>query len=741
MLGKLSRTNSFVFLIVIFLGSFIAYHTFGYGEKGHSTLSSQPELMNMSSDGENPGRSPVKSTMSLTVTPAPTESPIVGRIVDSQSGQPITATIQLRRTEISSDTETIISNEAGGFQVSRQALPVTLEIEKPGYKLWKKRLTFTNIRTEQELEAKLIPRTTLVSVSMADIGEPLAETDLVISVNDEERSVKTTRDGTFELLKLLPGDRVAVWPQNEYLPQESEYEGKGNLSLLLKPRQITVTVLSSLTRQPISDTTLTLNQALSATTNVKGQAVLSHVPAEGEITVIERNHHETTVNYENGEPAAIEIAPVAVQGMFRGGDTKQPLPRATIYWDDTIFQADDKGYFIIENLPLKPADVMIKAAGYHRTYGKLSRIGVYTNYDQQPFAGVEGRWLQADACAPSDNLTTLPCLDITLKPFKARAIYVPFQYLGNREAMISYFDFLSSTDHNAITVDVKGDFGKIAWESNVKLVQEIGADDWRQDYWMPLEDLVAEAKSRNIYTIARLVVFKDDPLAHGKSELAVVRADGSPWIDGEGLGWANPFREEVWDYNIALAKEVAAAGFDELNFDYIRFPSDGYVDAIVYEQENTLETRTTAIRQFMTRLSEELRPYGVFISADVFGLTVWVEPESDMRIGQRIIDVAPQVDYLAPMVYPTTFIPGNLGYDNPSAEPYGVVFRSQERAMTIVPPYVKVRPWLQAYWYDIDEMLLLKQAAVDANAAGWTWWNSGGKYDDALFVPADEEDE
>ena len=165
--------------------------------------------------------------------------------------------------------------------------------------------------------------------------------------------------------------------------------------------------------------------------------------------------------------------------------------------------------------------------------------------------------------------------------------------------------------------------------------------------------------------------------------------NGTVWIDREELGWANPFREEVWDYNIELAKEVAAFGFDELNFDYIRFPSDGDVGAIVYEQENTLESRTTA----------------------------------------------PQIDYLAPMVYPSTFIPGNLGYADPSAEPYGIVYRSQKEAEKLVPPQVKVRPWLQGYWYSLEEMRLLKQAAIDAESAGWSWWNAGGNYERLVDLP------
>ena len=500
------------------------------------------------------------------------------------------------------------------------------------------------------------------------------------------------------------------------------------------PTEAVVTIKNGFTGGPISGGFVTVSQTLSATTNAEGQAVFVSVPAQGQITVSSPGFITVTVDYQNEDTVEVALSPSSIQGVIRGGDTGEPLPQATIYLGDEVFRADDNGQFIFDTLPITPTQLMIKMAGYHRAYAQLSQTGVFTGVEPVPFSGGEGRWLAAASCPQSSGL---PCFDITLEPFQAKAIYVPLQYLRSRERMLGYLDFIAATELNAIVVDVKGDFGFIAWESDVDLVDEIGADEWFSDTWMPLDEFIAEAKARNIYTIARMVVFKDNPLAAAKPEWAAAREDGTVWLDREELGWANPFREEVWAYNIELAKEAAAFGFDELNFDYIRFPSDGDVGAIVYEEENTLETRTTAIREFMTRLSEALRPTGVFVSADVFGLTLWVVPDSDMRIGQRVIDVAPQVDYLAPMVYPSTFITGNLGYDNPSAEPYGVVYRSQEQAETLVPPYVKVRPWLQGYWYSLDEMRQLKQAAIDSQSTGWSWWNAGGKYDDELFDSAE----
>jgi hypothetical protein len=132
-------------------------------------------------------------------------------------------------------------------------------------------------------------------------------------------------------------------------------------------------------------------------------------------------------------------------------------------------------------------------------------------------------------------------------------------------------------------------------------------------------------------------------------------------------------------------------------------------------------------------MDEALEPSGAALSADLFGLTVWVEAENDMNIGQRVIDIAPFADIIAPMIYPSTFIPGNLGLSNPSASPYEVIYLSQIEASQKITGATQVRPWLQAYWYSSDEMLLQKQAANDANSAGWVWWNAGGVYDEAIF--------
>ena len=398
------------------------------------------------------------------------------------------------------------------------------------------------------------------------------------------------------------------------------------------------------------------------------------------------------------------LANPGLQGRIVNASTGLLVDDALVYFDDGgIVPATGGGFSVPDSAA--GSELTIKAPGYRKSLALV---------------------------APGSPL------DISLEPFEFKGIYVPFGLLALPERVKSVVDFVGQTELNSIVVDVKSDRGVIAYESEVPLASEIGA--FRRGYVSPKE-LLQWCVDKDIYTVARIVVFKDDPLAHAKPELAVVDGEGQLWLDREQLGWANPFREEVWDYNIALAKEVAEMGFDEIQFDYIRFPSDGDVHAITYEEENTIETRTVAIRGFAERLSEELRPYAVFTSADVFGLTVWVKEGSDMGIGQRVEDISAHVDYLCPMVYPSAFESGNLGYVDPTLHPYGVVYRSTLEALKRSDALV--RPWLQHYslkgiHYDHSRLFAQRMAADEATALGaqgWTYWNAGGKYDVSLFAP------
>jgi len=283
-------------------------------------------------------------------------------------------------------------------------------------------------------------------------------------------------------------------------------------------------------------------------------------------------------------------------------------------------------------------------------------------------------------------------------------------------------------------IDVKGDRGWIVYRTEIPEALAAGAQGpaTLRDF----DALMADLKARGIYTIARIVTFKDNVLARHRPDWAVIDTrTGTPWIDNEKLAWVDPFREEVWDYNIAIAREAVRRGFDEVQFDYVRFPTDGRLGAARYARPNTRQTRLPAVAGFLARARRELGAMGAFVAADVFGYTAFNENDTD--IGQRIEELAPHVDYFSPMLYPSGYHRGIPGYRNPVEHPYQVVHESvrliRQRAGHAT---VRVRPWLQDfrdYAFDrrpfgVAEIRAQIQGALDAGAAGWMLWNPRNEY-------------
>lgn len=323
-----------------------------------------------------------------------------------------------------------------------------------------------------------------------------------------------------------------------------------------------------------------------------------------------------------------------------------------------------------------------------------------------------------------------------------RALYMTFYSIGSQDFRAHIFDLLENTEANAVVIDVKGDRGYVAFPSQVPLASQIGAQDYLT--MKDIDDLMAYFKAKNIYTIARIVTFKDDPLARARPDLAVRNGHtGGLWVDNEGLAWTDPFQPEVWDYNIAIAREAAEKGFDEVQFDYIRFPTDGDVNGAVFSQPSTEETRQAAIRGFLTRARQALQPLGVKLAVDTFGYTTW--RDDDMGIGQKLEDLASLVDVISPMVYPSTFQDGIPGYRYAVAHPYEIVYYSLEKALDrVADTTVEIRPWLQDFPdyafdrrpYTASDVLAEKKAAYDAGASGWMLWDPRVKYTRDALAPA-----
>jgi len=325
-------------------------------------------------------------------------------------------------------------------------------------------------------------------------------------------------------------------------------------------------------------------------------------------------------------------------------------------------------------------------------------------------------------------------VEVVMKPQMVRAAYLTYFGIGDKGIRGRVLDLAARTELNAVVIDVKGDRGWIVYRTQVPEALAIGAQG--PGTLKDFDGLMADLKSRGIYTIARIVTFKDNILAHARPELAIMDTrTGKPWIDNEKLAWVDPFREEVWRYNVAIAREAAGKGFDEIQFDYVRFPTDGRLSAAKYSAPNNKATRLPAIAGFLELARRELGPLGVFVAADVFGYTAFNENDTD--IGQRIEELAPHLDYICPMVYPSGYHVGIPGFRNPVQNSYAVVRESvrlirQRAAHTPA----RVRPWLQDfrdYAFDrrifgVSEIRDQIRGADEGGSSGWMLWNPRNDY-------------
>ncbi len=620
---------------------------------------------------------------------------VTGQVLDATSGHPLAG------AQIASDSAQTSTGPGGQFTMdlvvasslavtARGYMPVQLADAEVGA------LFDESGRANEALVLSLSPR--VLTGTVSDGERSLAGVEVSVG----EQSTHTDQAGHYELTHVEPGEWVS-FAHAEYQPQQGpEYTGQSSMDAILTPWQVLLRVRDAQTDQPIAGAEIVLEGA-SILADGMGEAAFRILPGV-QLEVRAFGYRAETQVYQGEDTLHLGLQPVGVAGVvLRQGD-QQPIAGATVLVmaseaEPKLLHTDGQGRFVLEE-EAAVTQMVAKSPGYRRAIADLAGAGFVT---------------------------------IELEPFEARAIYIPFGLLKLPERIEELLTLVEETELNAVVVDVKGDRARLAWDSQVPLAREMGAYD---DDVMDLRQFLQACHERGIYTIARMVVFKDDLLAEARAELAVKRESGVAYADLEDLRWVDPFHQEVQDYNISLAQEIAAMGFDEVQFDYLRFPSDGSVTGLVYSQPATFDGRTEAIAAFCARAHEALSWSPAFFSADVFGLTPWVVPEGDMGIGQRIDDIAPGTDYLSPMLYPTTFAMEALGYPNPGLFPYGVIYRSvlkaRERTDTLV------RPWLQAYSiggieYGPVEMLKQRRAAEDAGSSGWIFWHSGGSYPREVF--------
>jgi hypothetical protein len=283
---------------------------------------------------------------------------------------------------------------------------------------------------------------------------------------------------------------------------------------------------------------------------------------------------------------------------------------------------------------------------------------------------------------------------------------------------------------NTIELDVKDEGGEIGFvPAGVPLASRVGAT---RPYYDPRE-LARLAHKRGIYLIGRVVTFQDPQLASGRPDLAVRRPDGSVWTTNAGLGWVNPYDRRVWDYAVSVAAAAAKAGFDEILFDYVRFPSDGDIASAVYPGKTTVP-RGRLIADFVGYAKKRLQPLGVRVSTALFGLSA----TRDLGIGQIPRYISKHADAIMPMSYPALYGGGELGIQTPSAQPGETVFRAlSDFRRQMKGSRAQIVPWVQDWNYDTEQVLAQIDAARLQGAKGFLLWNANGLYTVRALAPAD----
>ncbi|MDD2807166.1 MAG: putative glycoside hydrolase [Patescibacteria group bacterium] len=328
------------------------------------------------------------------------------------------------------------------------------------------------------------------------------------------------------------------------------------------------------------------------------------------------------------------------------------------------------------------------------------------------------------------NLDFFSSTIVLHKPDKIenRGIYVTAYTAGSKDKRAALVNLIERSELNSIVIDLKDYSGLIFFQSNVPLVNKIGAADIRIS---DLKDWLADLKKRNIYTIGRIVVFQDPKLAEKMPEIALKSKSGGIWRDFKGLSWVDPTNIIVWKYNLDIAKSAARLGFDEINFDYVRFPSDGDIKNIVYSNLDNNDHKSQIMAAFYKYVDDSMKFEPVLTSADLFGMVLW---RSDgLNIGQRYEDAANHFDYICPMVYPSHYPAGFQNFSNPAVHPYDVIYKSLIRAKDLVPkPRADLRPWIQVFnlgaVYTPEMVKAEKQAVYDSNSNGWLMWNATNRY-------------
>ncbi len=538
-------------------------------------------------------------------------------------------------------------------------------------------------------------------VTDAYTGEPVAG----VRVATGATAVETDNGGHFSFDTPLSGS-LSVSRDDYESTQVPVQPTDEKVAISIRPTTLSGVVTNVRSNEPVVGATITVSspdrESVKTATDEDGRYLLFDVPSNATITVSHPGLTTITQPVNQSTVLDFDVRPDVISG-FVLDEAGLPVAEARVELGEVSATTDADGAYRLAGVP-DEGQISIRRAGYRE---------VVADY-------------------PEDLI-----FNATLERFLVKAVYVSALTASDDEQWGEILDLIDGTELNAVVLDVKDSSGLIRYDSDIQLAQEVGAVDPVFDLESRLEDL----KSREIYAIARLVVFEDPVLATGRPDLAIKDLDtGEPWTTWDGRTWVNVMDETVWNYNTEIALEAAAAGFDEIQLDYVRFPTEGPVEVADYGAPVTAESRQAAISAFLEGTRAAIGPTGAALAIDVAGTTLW--DEGDNGIGQDLEAIVPLVDVVNPVLFPSSFPPGTFGFDFPNDHPFSVIEINMERIQErFRESAFKFRPWLQDFSsglginYGVDEVRAQIDAAEQYGEAGWMLWNDANVYTlDALAI-------
>ncbi|MFQ5555329.1 MAG: putative glycoside hydrolase [Acidimicrobiia bacterium] len=440
-----------------------------------------------------------------------------------------------------------------------------------------------------------------------------------------------------------------------------------------------------------------------------GRATLTWLDEPIDVTASAPGFHDasaTVAAFPDLEPVELRLSPVVLTGTVVG-PSGIPLPGTKVRLGDLDTVTDDSGGFR-----------MIRAVA-----GEIS--------------------LERPAWEPVSLAWTVDETEVTvtMEPRTVRALRVQAAKTGDPEAWEALLELAETTEVNALVIDTKDEWGNVYHDTEVLLAHEIGAVQALYD----IDSVVADMDERGLYKITRIVTFQDPWLTRAKPTIAAANAvSGGVWETYSGRGWLDPTDQDSWEYPLDLAEEACRRGFDEIQFDYVRFPSDGPISEIQYDradleyatyyEDEAQQIRVDTIAAFLSEAHSRLNPMGCAVAADIFAITLQSRG-SDEGIGQLPGPLSSSVDVLSPMIYSYAYGPGWQGIENPNDEAPRIVQMALDAGIPQLEGFGIYRPWLQRAFLESTEILEVQGVAED-RGLGWMLWSENTSFDASMLESA-----